>query len=91
MDELLPVNLTGLKYKYIYQKRNIYSSTIEAVTMCEAESWMINKDIHRKLLVTEMGFWRRCVRKALQDKVWNEVVREELEVQKAIKGGIDDK
>jgi hypothetical protein len=28
------------------------------------------------LLVTEMGFWWSCVRKALEDKVWNEEIRE---------------
>jgi hypothetical protein len=33
-------------------------------------------DFGEKLLVTEMGFWRSCVRKALEDKVWNEEIRE---------------
>jgi hypothetical protein len=29
-------------------------------------------------LATEMGFWWRCVRKTLQDKVRKDVIREEI-------------
>jgi hypothetical protein len=32
-----------------------------------------------------MGCWRRYVRKTLQDKVWNETLREEVEGEKTIK------
>jgi hypothetical protein len=60
------------------------SSIMECVTPCGAESWMMNKDTHRKLLATEMGVWRRCVRRTFWDKFLNDVIREEVEVEKRI-------
>jgi hypothetical protein len=36
----------------------------------DIRTWAMNKDIERKLQVTEMGFWR-CLRKTLQDKIQN--------------------
>jgi hypothetical protein len=41
--------------------------------------------------MTEMGLWKRCVRKILPDKVRNEVIREEGEVEETIKDRIDEK
>jgi hypothetical protein len=38
---------------------------------------MINKGIYRTSLITEMGVWKRCVRKTLQNKVHNAIIREE--------------
>jgi hypothetical protein len=37
-----------------------------------------------RLLVTEMGFWRRSVKRTLQDKVRNEAIGEEVEAGKTI-------
>jgi hypothetical protein len=36
-----------------------------------------------------MGCWRSCVRKALEDKVWNEEI-EKVEAEQIMKDGIDD-
>jgi hypothetical protein len=47
-------------------KRRIYSSDIKSVITYGAESWIINKDIHRKLLAIEIGFWWRGIRKILR-------------------------
>jgi hypothetical protein len=46
-------SLMGLECKYNYVM-NYCSSVIESV-MYEAQSWMMNKDIHRKFLVNEMS------------------------------------
>jgi hypothetical protein len=40
---------------------------------------MIN--MYKKLIVTKVPFWGRYVRKSLQDKVQNEVTKDEAEVQ----------
>jgi hypothetical protein len=64
----------------LYKEKRNCSCIREFVTPHGAESWMMNEDIHRKLLPTEMGFWR-CVRRTFQDKFLNDVIREEVEVE----------
>jgi hypothetical protein len=48
-------------------------------------------DYTRKLLVREMDFWRRCLKKTLKDELQTEVIGEEAEVGKMITDRIDEK
>jgi hypothetical protein len=74
----------------ITKRKRIYSSVTMSVTTYGAKSWKINKESHWKLLVTDMGLWRTCVRNVLEDKVRNEVSAEEVEVEKTMKDRITE-
>jgi hypothetical protein len=58
---LLHCSLMGLKHKCSCKKKPEVFLYKGICNTYEAEPWMMNKDIRRKLLPTEMGFWR-CVK-----------------------------
>jgi hypothetical protein len=55
-------------YLRIITKDESILCIILSATKYRVESWTVSEVIQRKLLVTEMGSWRKCVRKAFQDK-----------------------
>jgi hypothetical protein len=53
-------------------------SIVESVTIYEADTGTVNRDKSMNLLRTETGFRMKFLRKAVQDKLLNEVMREEV-------------
>jgi hypothetical protein len=53
--------------------------------------WTLNTQQAKKLLATEMDFWRRSARKSRKEKVRNVTIREGMEVRKNILEVIEEK
>lgn len=62
-------------------KKLIYSSILESVILYGSEVWQINQQQERKLLATEMDFWRRSARVSRLDHIRNERIREMMNVE----------
>jgi hypothetical protein len=58
------------------------SSTMESVMPYGAEPWIMNKDVHRKLLPTDTDSWR-CVGRRFECKFLDDVIREEVEMERS--------
>lgn len=65
-------------------KIRIYKTLVESIMTYGAEVWELSEQLKRRLLAAEMGFWRRCCRLTLLDKVRNEVIRERMNIQTTI-------
>lgn len=72
-------------------KINIFKTIIEPVTTYGSEVWVMNKTLERKLLTSEMTYWRRCCGLTLLDHVRNEEIRERMAVKSTIVDNIYEK
>lgn len=59
-------------------KTLIYETIIQSIMTYAAEVWVINKNNQRKILATEMMYWRRCCGLTRRDRVTNEEIRRRM-------------
>ena len=72
-------------------KIRIYKTIVESIVTYGAEVWEMTESLRGKLLSMEMGFWRRCCRLTLMDKIRNNEIRERIGVGITIIDTIDAK
>jgi hypothetical protein len=49
----------------------MYQALVQSILLYGAETWTLNTQQEKKLLATEMDFWRRSARKSREKKVRN--------------------
>jgi hypothetical protein len=69
----------------------MYQALVQSILLYGAETWTLNTQQAKKLLATEMDFWRRSDRKSRKEKVRNVTTREVMEVGKNILEVIEEK
>lgn len=72
-------------------KKNIFKTMIEPVMTYGSEVWVMDTQTEKKLLSTEMMYWRRSCRLTLRDRVRNERIREEMETNGTVLDTIKEK
>ena len=72
-------------------KIRIYKTIIESIATYRAEVWDISEQTKKKLLAMEMGCWRRCCRRTLLDRIRNEDIRTEMNIDTNILDTINAK
>ena len=72
-------------------KRTIFNTLIESVLLYGAETWTIKSASEKKLLSTEMDFWRRSARTSRIERKTNIEIRARMEVKRNIIATIDKK
>lgn len=72
-------------------KIRIYKSIVESIVTYGAEVWETTEQMKKKLLAMEMGYWRRCCKLTLLDKVRNEHIRNRMNIATSIIDTIEAK
>ena len=58
----------------------IYLTIVQSIA---EEVWVINKKNERKILATEMEYWRRCCGITRADRITNEEIRRRMETERS--------
>lgn len=61
-------------------KRRIYKTIIESISTYGSELWVLNETNKQKLRAMEMDCWRRCCGHTRMDRIRNQQIRDEMEV-----------
>ncbi|XP_050497794.1 uncharacterized protein LOC126878967 [Diabrotica virgifera virgifera] len=61
-------------------KRRMYKTITESIGLYGAELWEINQRNKSKIKAMEMNYWRRCCRLTRLDRVRNEDIRRQMEI-----------
>jgi hypothetical protein len=72
-------NLLWNKHISLNTKKRIFYSVVESILSYGCEIWTLDYRLKKKLLSTEIDFWRRAPRTSIILKVRNEVIREKWE------------
>ena len=72
-------------------KKMIYQTIVESTLTYGSEAWVLNKDAQRRLLATEMEFWRRSCGITRMDRVRSERIIEMMKVEYRITDAIQEK
>jgi hypothetical protein len=56
-------------------KKLVYQALVQSILLYGAETWTLNTQQTKKLLATEMDFWRRSARKSRKEKIRNGTIR----------------
>jgi hypothetical protein len=73
------VNITYLlwgKYISLHTKKQIFCTVVESTVSYGCEIWTVDYRLKKKLLSTEIDFWRRAARTSKILKVRNGIIRE---------------
>lgn len=74
-----------------HTKKRIYNTIVKSVVIYGSESWEITKDNRRKLRATEMDFMRRSCRRSRLERVRNEVIRRDMDLDRDIIDEVEKK
>ena len=72
-------------------KIRIYKTIVESIATYGAEVWETTEQMKKKLLAMEMGYWRRCCKVTLRDRVRNDEIRERMGIGLSIIDTIESK
>ena len=72
-------------------KKRIFTSIVESTVTYGAEVWTIKNKGKKKINTVENGFWRRCCRLTLEDRVTNHRIKEMMEVNVPLNEMIEKK
>ena len=72
-------------------KKKIFRTIVESTATYGAEVWTITQNMKNRIKTLENGFWRRCCRLTLADRVTNEKIRDMMDIDTTITDNIEKK
>lgn len=72
-------------------KRKIFNTIIRSIITYGSEVWTLKSQIEKRLMATEMDFWRRSAGISRREKIRNEVIRKKMDIKKSIIDFIEGK
>lgn len=72
-------------------KTIIFKTIFQSIVLYGAETWTVNPHHNRKLIATEMDFWRRAARKSRIERIRNSEIRKIMKAEETILTTIDKK
>ncbi|XP_030753748.1 uncharacterized protein LOC115880613 [Sitophilus oryzae] len=74
-----------------HRKKLIYNAILKSVMLYGSEVWQLSEKHKKKLLSTELDFWRRLARISRLDRIRIERIREKMKVEGNIVQDIQEK
>jgi hypothetical protein len=72
-------------------KKRIYKTIVESAVTYGAEVWTTTQNMRNRLSTVENGYWRRCCRLTLRDRVTNVRIREMMGIEDSLIDNIEKK